>query len=193
MMIKVMLTSRCWEGVSLKVLKDQEVINFTYSVPNFNQCQGCHISRDGGREKMIPLGVEFGFVNRSILLGHGGSINQLEHWKQIGVLEGNLPAYRPMVPSYRDVSVDIQSRAKAYLDINCVIVTIREVQRILLVCFWSSSVGCLDRWVCANLLCRVMVVVRPMILPLGGLRSRYYISVWLPQVLEKGCLSWVVL
>ncbi len=93
-----------------------EPVSFTYSVPNKNQCKGCH-QLDG---EIVPLGPKARNLNFEFQYDDGPA-NQLEHWKEAGLLEG-LPT--PMtaidaVPDWRDESADLNARARAWLDVNC--------------------------------------------------------------------------
>lgn len=93
-----------------------EPVSFTYSVPNKNQCKGCHQLAG----EIVPLGPKARNLNFEFQYDDGPA-NQLEHWKEAGLLEG-LPT--PMtaidaVPDWRDESADINGRARAWLDVNC--------------------------------------------------------------------------
>lgn len=82
-----------------------EMLHFTYSVPNTNQCKTCHQSK----HDIEPIGPKARNLN------HDG---QLEAWAAQGRLVG-LPASAPSVPSAFDPDARIDLRARAYLDINC--------------------------------------------------------------------------
>jgi uncharacterized repeat protein (TIGR03806 family) len=72
---------------------------FDYDIPNVNQCKVCHEGpADNG-----PLGITARQLNRD---------NQLALWTQAGYLKG-APAALAEPPS------DLNSRARAYLDVNC--------------------------------------------------------------------------
>ena len=91
---------------------------YTYRVPNRNQCIQCHEID----EQFIPLGpVHARYLNKSFDYDHGRQ-NQLEYWSEIGYLSG-LPANGeriPRVPAWDDPETgDLDSRARAYLDMNC--------------------------------------------------------------------------
>lgn len=91
---------------------------FTYSMPNKNQCKGCH-SWDGA---MRPIGPSARQLNGQLTYPDGQSANQLMHWAEVGMLEG-LPedhAGIPQVPLWDDpASGSLDARARAWLDINC--------------------------------------------------------------------------
>ncbi|MEO1044254.1 MAG: SO2930 family diheme c-type cytochrome [Pseudomonadota bacterium] len=83
---------------------------FTYSVPNKNQCKGCH-ERDG---EVTPIGPKL----RNLDNGMADESNQIGRWQQAGLLPDILPDY-PVMPRFDSDSAPIGTRARAYLDINC--------------------------------------------------------------------------
>ena len=91
-------------------------INFEYSVPNFNQCRGCHVNRG----RMIPIGLKARLLNHDFDYDDG-KMNQLEKWNMLGMVSG-LPSVSslPYTPDYNDLeSGSIEERARALIDINC--------------------------------------------------------------------------
>jgi uncharacterized repeat protein (TIGR03806 family) len=76
-----------------------------YSVPNQNQCKTCHQAGDA----LMPIGPKARNLN------HRG---QLEDWAARGLLTGLDPA-APAAPSVYDVTLPVEARARAWLDINC--------------------------------------------------------------------------
>jgi len=90
-------------------------VAFTYSVPNKNQCKGCH-AVDG---ELVPLGPKARNLNRDMDYGAGPE-NQLSHWVAAGMLEGAPGAAEaPRVPDWRDAAAPVEARARAWLDVNC--------------------------------------------------------------------------
>jgi len=92
----------------------QESIN--YSVPNFNQCKGCHVNQN----EMKPIGLKSRLLNHEYDYSEG-SMNQLKKWSLLKMVN-NLPqlstiAHTPDYSDPRDGSVD--ERARAWIDINC--------------------------------------------------------------------------
>ncbi|MCB9768956.1 MAG: hypothetical protein H6752_12245 [Candidatus Omnitrophica bacterium] len=89
-----------------------------YHVPNINQCKMCHELAD----VFVPLGpLDSRNLNRSIVR-EGEAVNQLEDWKDRGILEGlpeqvdDLEAF----PKWNDPSTgSLDERARAYLHVNC--------------------------------------------------------------------------
>ena len=78
-----------------------------YSVPNLNQCRGCHLKGD----KVMPIGPSA----RQLNVG-----DQLARWNRAGLLHG-LPEVSglPRLANYEDPKEPLQDRARAWLEINC--------------------------------------------------------------------------
>lgn len=91
--------------------------DLSYSVPNMNQCKGCHIK---GSE-MKPIGPKARQLNKTFPYADGTE-NQLLKWQEAGILAG-LPEKLedcPKVPVWDDPeSGTLEERARAYLEINC--------------------------------------------------------------------------
>lgn len=94
---------------------DGEPIDFTYSVPNKNQCKGCH-SLHG---EVAPIGPKSRNLNRDLAYADRPE-NQLAKWTDRAILTGtpDLNA-APKVPDWRDETEDLNARARAWLDVNC--------------------------------------------------------------------------
>ena len=92
-----------------------EPLGFTYSVPNKNQCKGCHDI--GGA--MVPLGPKARNLNHDFAYADG-TANQLRRWQEEGLVEG-VPdlASVEAVPDWRDETAGVDARARAWLDANC--------------------------------------------------------------------------
>jgi len=91
-------------------------VNFEYSVPNFNQCKGCHVNQG----HMIPIGPKARLLNHEFDY-NDGKMNQLEKWDILGMISG-LPNISSLsyTPDYNDIqSGTIEERARALIDINC--------------------------------------------------------------------------
>jgi len=78
-----------------------------YSVPNLNQCKGCHLKGN----QVMPIGPSARQLNR----GH-----QLEDWHSQGLLAG-LPegVALPKLVAYDDLDQPVADRARAWLEVNC--------------------------------------------------------------------------
>ncbi|WP_209308256.1 SO2930 family diheme c-type cytochrome [Sphingomonas corticis] len=84
-------------------------MRFTYTVPNQNQCAGCH-AQDNRTRALSPIGL------KARHLDHNGQIAMLE---RAGYLAG-VPASRPAANvDWSDERKPLAARARAYLDINC--------------------------------------------------------------------------
>ncbi|MGE0929269.1 SO2930 family diheme c-type cytochrome [Peijinzhouia sedimentorum] len=99
--------------------KSGESHELNYSIPNKNQCKGCH----DWKGSMQPIGPQAKHLNKDFQYEEG-TFNQLEYWKKIGYLQ-NLPSEQDLIPRMADYTqVDspngnLNERARAYLDINC--------------------------------------------------------------------------
>ena len=88
-------------------------VNFSYAVPNANQCKECHqLSK-----ALTPIGPKARNLNGDFAYATGPE-NQLVHWTKAGILTG-APATAPITPHWDDAMAPLQSRAAAYLDANC--------------------------------------------------------------------------
>ncbi|HQU52911.1 MAG TPA: SO2930 family diheme c-type cytochrome [Saprospiraceae bacterium] len=88
-----------------------------YLVPNKNQCKNCH----NQNESVQPIGPKYANLNRLVNQEDGSTINQIERWVNNGFLQkfSNTDSLATM-PSWDDpASGDLQTRALAYLDVNC--------------------------------------------------------------------------
>jgi uncharacterized repeat protein (TIGR03806 family) len=91
---------------------------FTYVVPNENQCAGCHVV-DLKTKKIAPIGTKARHLNRNFSYA-AGEENQLVHLVRLGLLSGLSNAgTAPKNVNWRDEHSPLNSRARAYLDINC--------------------------------------------------------------------------
>lgn len=83
--------------------------DFTYAVPNVNQCASCH-TPDFSSKSLAPIGLKARHINKN---------GQIENLVRIGYLTG-VPA-TTQIPraDWRDPALPLEERARAYLDINC--------------------------------------------------------------------------
>jgi len=87
-----------------------------YTIPNMNQCKGCHIKGD----QLTPIGPSARQLNGDYAYD-SDTINQLVYWQELGILD-NLPELEsiPKLAQWDDPqSGTLADRARAYLDINC--------------------------------------------------------------------------
>ena len=90
---------------------------FVYSVPNQNQCAGCH-AQDYRTRSVQPIGLKARHLNRDFA-GEGGEINQLRRLVAKGYLTGVPGAGVPRNADWQDQAAGTDVRARAYLDVNC--------------------------------------------------------------------------
>jgi uncharacterized repeat protein (TIGR03806 family) len=95
---------------------DGKKMKLAYSIPNMNQCKGCHVRN----QEIQPIGPTARQLNKEYPYQQG-SQNQLVHWQEADILT-NLPSTEnlPQVAVWDDpASGSLEERARAYLDINC--------------------------------------------------------------------------
>ncbi|HEY0503840.1 MAG TPA: SO2930 family diheme c-type cytochrome [Lysobacter sp.] len=90
--------------------------DFTYMVPDENQCAGCHGTNNTTRE-LHPIGPKARHLNREDPW-HPGE-NQLARMSATGRLQGLPTATVPHNARFDDAQAAVADRARAYLDINC--------------------------------------------------------------------------
>lgn len=92
--------------VTIRVAKVKDLA-INYHVPSLRQCASCH-SIDG---RIVPIGPKAKFLNHD---------QQLQQWASAGKLTGlPIESEIPRVPAWNDLTADVDTRAKAYLEINC--------------------------------------------------------------------------
>lgn len=91
-----------------------ETIN--YAVPDFNQCQGCHIENLTAGV-MAPVGFKAHHIDKAYPYLHKAG-NQLDHLAEQGVIEVTQANVKGIV-DWQDESASLEDRARSYLDINC--------------------------------------------------------------------------
>lgn len=111
------------EGYKLEssVEYNRRLINFTYEIPSSSNCLECHQSEFKTENNLLkPIGPKARHLNKMVEY-QGQQINQLTLWKEVGLLTGlpNDLTEIDTLPNWKDESVNLQNRAKAYLDINC--------------------------------------------------------------------------
>lgn len=90
--------------------------DFTYMVPDENQCAGCHGTNNTTRE-LHPIGPKARHLNRDDPW-HPGE-NQLARMAGTGRLQGLPKDDVPYNARLDDAQAPVEDRARAYLDINC--------------------------------------------------------------------------
>lgn len=95
-----------------------------YRIPNESQCIVCHKSNTivGGQPTTIhtPIGIKPQSLNFEYNYG-SNSKNQLLKWQEVGYLANNfaLPTAANTAVNYNDATKPLESRVRAYFDINC--------------------------------------------------------------------------
>jgi uncharacterized repeat protein (TIGR03806 family) len=99
--------------ISLHDQDSTQTTDFTYFVPNENQCAGCHttVHPDGD---MHPLGALFSQLNVDVSTGIASPLEQMV---QRGWL--NDEQVFPRSESWQDLSASLDDRALAYLNMQC--------------------------------------------------------------------------
>lgn len=102
--------------ISLLENGSTESTDFTYFVPNENQCAACHttVHPDGG---MHPLGAVFGQLNVAASESDNGIASPIEQMVQHGWLSDEQRF--PRSESWQDPAAPLEDRALSYLNMQC--------------------------------------------------------------------------
>lgn len=97
------------------IAEDGSPLAIDYSVPNKNQCKGCHALN----KEITPLGPKARNLNGDFPYA-AGAANQLEYWIEHGMLTG-APDVGGIAaaPDWRNEDASLDARARAWLDVNC--------------------------------------------------------------------------
>lgn len=98
---------------SISWLEDGTPRQVDYRIPALQECRTCH--RTDGLS--APIGPKARNLGRTYPYPDGVA-DQLARWMAVGYLEPSLPAVQAL-PDWRDATVSLQDRARAYVDINC--------------------------------------------------------------------------
>ncbi|MEL6926766.1 MAG: hypothetical protein AAFO94_22185, partial [Bacteroidota bacterium] len=85
-----------------------------YHVPTENECMTCHQSNSS----MSPLGPTLRNLNRDVERD-GNQVNQITHLQSLGLINSFPVGSLPTMVNYKDVSVSLSQRGRAYLAMNC--------------------------------------------------------------------------
>ena len=110
---------RAGDIVPLTMVTDTGVEeNFSYWVPNVNQCSSCN-GIDAKSRALHPIGPKVRHLNKRYHFDTA-EVNQLDRWVTAGILEG-APASSEWGQNvdWADPEQALTARARAYLDINC--------------------------------------------------------------------------
>ena len=108
--------SRTGDAQKLTMQDGDIATEFTYIVPNVNQCAGCH-AVDSNSKDVQPIGPKARHLNKDFRYPEGQK-NQLAYWQSHGLVK-NAPDAPPANADWTDTSRSVNDRARAYLDINC--------------------------------------------------------------------------
>ena len=86
----------------------------TYAVPHEGECVTCHQSNG----VTTYIGPSERNLNRAVTRG-GEELNQLAYFASVGIFPAEDWASSPKVPNYKDTSVALEERGRAYLHANC--------------------------------------------------------------------------
>lgn len=98
-------------------LKGNTTQDFTYIVPDANQCKGCHVTNHSTGE-LKPIGPQLKHLNLDYSYTPELTENQLKHLFQLGKIT-KLPDDIVTNIDWRNRNKDIVQAARSYLDINC--------------------------------------------------------------------------
>lgn len=99
---------------SLTVPVNGTSTTFNYLIPNQNQCVNCH-AYDG---EIAPIGPSIHNLNKDFNYA-SGTANQIDNWVSKGILEPPTFINIPQYPQIDDLSASLNTRARAYLAVNC--------------------------------------------------------------------------
>ena len=92
-----------------------------YKVPSQTDCITCHkinpMHIENG-EITIPIGPKPQNLNTDFNYS-GTTMNQIQKWKQLGIIPQNAPAVASSTVNWSDSSNSLDKRARSYIDINC--------------------------------------------------------------------------
>jgi uncharacterized repeat protein (TIGR03806 family) len=106
------------ETLSLELVDRDGHKPFTYLVPDTNQCAGCH-ALEHHSKAIEPIGIRARHLNKSYRYADAAE-NQLVHWQKLSILSDMPdPEHAPRNVQWDDPAADLESRARAYMDVNC--------------------------------------------------------------------------
>jgi uncharacterized repeat protein (TIGR03806 family) len=106
-------------GGDIKQLALAKVGEFSYVVPNKNECASCHASNHTDGE-VLPIGPKPRHLDKIYVHYAEGSADQLSIWQSRNIVQSLerslIAANAAWVPGAKD---NLEYRARSYLDINC--------------------------------------------------------------------------
>ena len=104
--------------LQLELVDDGVETPLTYVVPDVNQCASCHATNHS-TGAIDTIGLQARHLNNDVDLGDGLA-SQLDQWQERQLLSGAPEAGEiPTAAAWNDDASSLESRARAYLDINC--------------------------------------------------------------------------
>ena len=94
------------------VMDDGTERNVRYRVPNINQCKECHQLN----KEIQPIGPKVRNLNHKFSYSDG-TMNQIKKWQLMEWIDSS--DNYPTMANWSNEKNDLDSRARAYLDINC--------------------------------------------------------------------------
>lgn len=86
----------------------------TYEVPSQEDCATCH--QFAG--EVAPIGPQLSNMNIEVTR-NGMTINQLEYFQSIGIMDQFDHTSIPVMPDYFDETFTLEERGRAYFELNC--------------------------------------------------------------------------
>ncbi len=103
------------KNVPLEWMNDNgELQEVNFRIPSQAECTTCHKTGD----MTIPIGPKPQNMNHDYDYD-GQVMNQLDKWKEVGYLSGDVPSDILTVVDWEDETQDLEVRVRSYLDINC--------------------------------------------------------------------------
>lgn len=88
--------------------------SITYHFPDQDECASCHQANS----EVLPIGPSLRNMNIDVMRSNT-TINQLEHFQSIGVLNTFDVSQINQISNYHDLNLSLEERARAYFDMNC--------------------------------------------------------------------------
>ena len=101
--------------VELKVKLQKGVYRLiSYHIPSSKECVSCHHSANA----ILPIGPKVRNLNR-IVNRDGKRVNQLRYLMNKGLIQHTSLDSFKRLPNYKDITLSVEQRARAYMEINC--------------------------------------------------------------------------
>lgn len=100
-------------AVSIETLSGEKK-DINYKIPNVFQCYDCH--RLNG--EIVPIGPKLRNLNVDVFM-NGNPVSQLDQLSKKGLLAIAPNTTISKLPDYKDTTLPLEKRARAYFEINC--------------------------------------------------------------------------